>query len=63
MKYLSKTFTVPVAGPGVTDEEWDRIWAPKCPRCGNPVDEGSVCESCRVDEWLICDGPNPGNLK
>lgn len=35
MKYLQDApFSVPVAGPSVSQEDWDAIFAPKCPKCG-----------------------------
>lgn len=27
MKYLNKTFSAPVAGPKVSQKQWDAIWA------------------------------------
>jgi len=51
LKYLQKEpFSVPVAGPSVSQEDWDAIFAPKCPECGKDMDtypnvlRGHVCK-------------------
>ena len=53
MKYLGRQpFSVPVASPLVSEEDWRRIWAPKCSRCGavlDPRDKGAErCLPCAV---------------
>jgi len=38
MKYLtSAPFSVPVAGPQVSQEDWDNIWKVKCKACKRPL--------------------------
>lgn len=40
MKYLSpQKFSVPVASEKVSQEDWDAIFAPKCVRCGRPIED------------------------
>lgn len=40
MKYLQKRFSVPAGPPGISQEEWDRIFAKEeKPRKGKKVEE------------------------
>lgn len=55
MKYLtSAPFSVPVAGPQVSQADWDAIWAPKCKACGRALGalykhtKDILCHMCRV---------------
>jgi len=51
MKYLRKEpFSVKMCPDGMTDSEWDAIFAPKCPECGKAMNthpnflRGHICK-------------------
>lgn len=60
MKYLQKEpFSVPVAGPEVTQADWDAIFTPKCSKCRLPFNdtnrsdmqrEDGICGQCWHDD-------------
>lgn len=51
MKYLQKKFSVPVAGPSVTQAEWDRVFTRTLP-------SGAQKFPCRKHEWKDSVGSN-----
>jgi ribosomal protein S27AE len=60
MKYLQKSFSVPISAK-MTDEEWAEIWAPKCPRCGavyvdHPQHPGA-CSKCGAYQCCVEEEP------
>jgi hypothetical protein len=73
MKYLRRSFSVPVAGPSVTQEVWDAIFRrPKtapggemfCGRCGSNMVVGLdsyrrclACHACFLDGRRMSDTP------
>jgi hypothetical protein len=50
MKYQQKSFTVPAAGPNVTQEEWDRIFGKKKAKTEDGVDKSEETEDNSSEE-------------
>jgi hypothetical protein len=52
VNYLKKSFTVPVQ-VDIPQEEWDAIWARKCPDCGHLWQDSPACFGvCATCGWI-----------